>query len=133
VLEDLGSVRYAGRSDRVGIFDYASKREEDRVGASGTGGAWFGCAHRETKTRPAKASGLRTSHFAARRGVSEGKQRCIAEPCGMQMTGEGGASDRDLEEEFGRDVEAAAEAERGSSRPDRDGLFATFPSPYGLG
>jgi hypothetical protein len=29
------------------------------------------------------------------------------------MTGEGGESDRELEKEFGGDVEAAAEAERG--------------------
>jgi hypothetical protein len=53
---------------------------------------------------------MRTSHFAARRGKSEGKQRCIAEPRGDANVGEGGASDRDLEEEFGGDVEAAAEA-----------------------
>jgi hypothetical protein len=60
-----------------------------------------------------------------------------------------------LEEEFGGDVEAAAEAERGSFEGwkverygvgegkerwkvdgwegERQGLFASFPSPYGLG
>src|SRR6266481_4457276 len=99
------------------------RTESEQAGRAGHGSAALTARPKRVPQRhPAKASGLRTSHFAARRGVSEGKQRCIAEPCGMQMTGEGRASDRDLEEEFGRDVEAAAEAERGSSRPDRDGL-----------